>query len=112
MPALAVQSVGRNGLVPTFTTHAAGATYQIVNDGTVSLLFRHTGTTTAQTVTFTTPAQVDGLAVTDPTITVAAATTHLSPTFDPDVFGTLLDVAITGGTAAEMSIAAVRINQF
>ena len=69
--ALAVQQIGRAGVTPAFTAANADG-HTILNDGKTFLEVKNAGSEI--TVTIDTPQTVDGLAVTQRTVVVAATT--------------------------------------
>ena len=91
---------------PTYTSSLSAADVYIVpNDGRTKIHFKK-GTGSASVVTFITPATYRGLAVADPTLTVAISTEQFAGTFDPDLFGATLKFSLTN--EANMSFAALR----
>ncbi len=76
---LAVQTLARAGITPSYTASGASPllniadTFRFQNDGKVLLHFKKTGAGDC-TVTIQTPETVDGLAVSDRTVTVPATT--------------------------------------
>ena len=84
---LTPQAINSAGIVPTNNgSLSVSDTYLVSNNGRVMLHFLKTGAG-ACTVTVTTPGTVDGLAVTDRTITVPATTgDRMHSKFSPDVY--------------------------
>lgn len=78
------QSITWTGTTPTFNS-ASAATNTFVNDGSVLLYIKNTDVTTS-TAILTTPRTVNGLAVTDLTITLVAATDKVAGPFPPETF--------------------------
>jgi len=104
------QTVTDAGLTePTQTSLATGNTYQVPNDGNVLLYFEKTGAGDA-TITITTPKTVNGLAVSDRTITVSATTGRdaVGP-FPPDVYNSTADeVEFTTDEDTDLTVIALR----
>lgn len=86
--AIAVQQVVRTGLTASYTSGltATTNTYQFVNDGYTLVHAKKSGAGDC-TVTITTPGTVDGMAITDRTVTVVATTgdKFIGP-FPPSVY--------------------------
>lgn len=78
------QSITWTGTAPTFN-NASSATNTFVNDGSVLLYIKNTDVTTS-TAILTTPKTVNGLAVSDLTITLTAATDRVAGPFTPETF--------------------------
>lgn len=70
---LTPQSITRDGITPSYATLSTADTNVVVNDGRLVLHFKKDGAG-ACTVTFVSQATLDGLAVTDPTVSVASGT--------------------------------------
>ena len=72
--AITPQEVLETGIVPAYgaISPAATSTYTVVNDGNVLLHFKNSGTIAA--VSIVTPNLVDGLAIADQAVSVAATT--------------------------------------
>ena len=112
MPDIAVdvQDIGRSGLVATYTT---GLTlldrYLFNNDGrTIVHVLEASGTATD--VTVVTPGMVDGLAVADRVVTVAANTEAFIGPFLPSVYNdSAHKTALTFSSVTSVSIAALRL---
>lgn len=76
----------RTGLLVSGTlTTASAASDKFANNGKQYLLV-YNGDSGAHVLTFTSPVTVDGLAVADPTVSVAAGATKLIGPFKPSVF--------------------------
>lgn len=116
--ALTVQDMSRSGITPTRT--AAGSspllnitdTFQFNNTGREFLHFMKSGAG-ACTVTIVTPTTVDGLAVADRTVTVAATTgdVMIGP-FPPGMYNTAGSSTFAGFTMSEvtgLTVAIVRM---
>lgn len=81
---VAAQSLTWTGTTPTFNA-ASASTNMFVNDGSTLLYIKNTDVTTS-TAILTTPKTVNGLAVSDLTITLPAAIDVVAGPFSPDVF--------------------------
>ncbi len=78
--------IARTGIVATAGTGQASTTSdKFANNGKQFLLV-HNGDSGAHVLTFTSPATVDGLAVADPTVSLAAGASKLIGPFKPSVF--------------------------
>ena len=80
MATLNPQSVTHAGLVPTYTAATSGG--DACPTGSGVLLAVKNGDSASHTVTLVTPGTVDGLAVADRTVTVAASATVFIPIAD------------------------------
>ena len=83
---LAVQQVTINGAAPTFAAADQANGMEFANNGDVILEVKNTSASPV-TVTLTTPITVEGIALTDPAISVPATTgDRIFGTFSPQVF--------------------------
>ena len=106
MAALATQIVDRDGLPITFSAAAGGGDSAVCHRQ--SMLLVRNGDASSKDVTLATPGTVDGLAVADRTISVAAGVTTANP-LDPDVYGDADGtVAITYSAVTSVTVAVVR----
>lgn len=119
---LAVQDIGKSGLTATYTASGASPllntadTFIFQNTGKEYVIFQKTGVA-ACTVTFDTPGTVDGLAIAQRTITVAAgsgdaiATTTfvVCPLLQPSLYNSPGSVMLSGFTVSEVAGLSVRI---
>ena len=110
---LTVQDVVRTGLTPAYTgSLSTGNTYYMPNDGRTFLHFKKTGAGDC-TVTVETPNTVDGLAITDRTVTVVASTgDKMIGPFPAQYYnqpGTQ-NVKVTINEATGLSVAALRVS--
>lgn len=80
MATLSAQPVTHAGLTPTLTTASAGG--DACKSGTGVLLVVKNGDAASHTVTLVTPGTVDGLAIAERTVTVAASATAYVPVTD------------------------------
>ena len=108
--ALAVQDLSsgnpKGGALTYHGSLTAGDDYTIPNDGRTKVILRKAAGT-ASVVTFVSVKTVQGLAVADPTVTVAVNTAQKRGPFPVDIYGTTL--AISGITnEANFSIAVYR----
>ena len=83
MATLTVQTVTRAGIAPT--NNAVSASDKFLNNGR-TLVHVVNGGGTSLTVTIVTPAQVDGLAVADRTVTIAAGQSRFIGPFPKNVY--------------------------
>ena len=100
MATISPQVIVIGGLAPTFGAVAAGGD-EVVNDGQTYIEIVNSHASNSYTVTFTTPATVDGVAVADPTVTVAGQSRKKVGPFNPSLFNNANGrVALAyGGTA-------------
>ena len=112
---LTVQDAARSGTVVVYNTSTtvppltATDRFQIPNNGTVQILVKNGATGTL--VTIETPSTVDGLAVADREVTVAADTDVIIGPFPPSIYNDSdgnLNVSIDD--VSHVSLAAVRSN--
>lgn len=109
---LAIEQVVKGGLAATYTSSGllATDTYKIRNDGHIFLHFKKTGAG-ACTVTITTPNQVQGLDISDQTVTIPATTgdKFVGP-FPPSLFNDASsDVTFTISDTVGLSWAILRL---
>lgn len=90
---LTTQQVTRDGLVPTLTAPPADG--DVIDAGRVALMVTNNGAA-AHTVTVQSPVTVDGLAVEELTVSVAAGETRLIGPFPARTFGQPSDSADHG----------------
>ena len=95
-----------NNAVTLETSLSSGDRYLVANDGKTLVLIRKT-TGTAPVVTFRTTREVSGLAVADPTVTVAVNTTRIIGPFPVNLYGETLAFTLTN--EANVSLGAIRI---
>lgn len=90
MATLSVQNISLSGLAPSFAAVAAGGDEVPNVGGDVYVEIINSHASNAYTVTATTPATLQGVAVSDPSITVAAGagTRRKFGPFPPAVFNT------------------------
>jgi hypothetical protein len=77
------------------TAATSGNNYTIPNNGRVLVVLECTGGGTAA---FVTQSVIDGLAVTDLTVTTTAAKIQLWGPFPPDIYGTTLVTTVSAAT--------------
>lgn len=107
-----VQTATFSGLDATYTTDSTlngSDTFQFINDGRTFMHVKN-GDSSQHTLTFTTPREVAGLSVTDPTVDVAASGAKFVGPFPPGVFnsGGLVDFTLDAGTAMEIAIVRIK----
>ena len=85
MATISPQTISLSGLAPTFAAVAAGGD-EVVNDGQTYIEIVNSHASNSYTVTATTPATVDGVAVADPTLTVPALSRRKWGPFNPSLF--------------------------
>jgi len=85
MGTISPQVIGLSGLNPAFAAVAGGGD-EVVNDGNVYVEIVNSHASNSYTVTATTPATVDGVAVADPTLTVPALSRRKWGPFNPSLF--------------------------
>ena len=116
-----LQDVGRAGISLTYLgdttagtddlqpgTPSTGDQYQFLNNERVMILIRNG--TVADTVTFVTTAEIDGIALPDRDIAIAASAELFIGPFPSDVYNNSdrrVELIFTGGTTIEM--AAIRL---
>lgn len=107
MATLSVQSVTHSGLAPTFTAAAAGGDACPTGSGIVLLV--QNGDSGSHTVTLVTPGTVDGLAVADRAIVVAAGATAFIPVADVYRDRSTGLASITYDGVTSVTVAVVRV---
>ena len=110
MPRVAVpvtQSSRAGTVLPAATTGDATNNHSVANDGRVILMVKNTNaTSTARSVTSRTVRSVDGLTAPTRVESIPAGETQLFGPFDPNDYGTTLQVDVDH---AELVINAIRI---
>ena len=103
-----VQQLVRAGALPVFTA-CTQVDLQVANDGHTILEFKNTNAAT-RTITVTSPGTVDGLAITDPVVTLGANTGDLIfKPWPPDKYNNADgNVYIDLGAFADVTVAAYR----
>lgn len=102
MATLSVQTIALAGITPTFAAVAAGGD-EIPNDGNTFVEVVNSSGANAYTLTFTTSATVEGVAVADPTVAVAVSSRKKIGPFHTGVFNnssSRVAVAYTGSAPA------------
>ena len=104
---LAVQTIARSGTVPSYSAGNASGGHSVDNNGQTFLHVKNTGT--EKTINVESTATLDGLAVADLAVVIAATTGDkmLGP-FATGTFGTSLTVTFTAD-ATGITIAALRM---
>jgi hypothetical protein len=119
---LAVQDSGRAGTALTYTISGTSPllnvadTFTFVNDGRVAVIFQKSGANPC-TVTFDTPGTVDGLAIAQRTVTVAAGTSDVIANtsfvvcgpFPPTIYNTPGTTMLSGFTVSEVTGLSCRV---
>lgn len=101
------QSSRAGTVLPAATTGDATNNHSVANDGRVILMVKNTNaSSTARSITFLLTATVDGLAVTSRVESVPAGETQLFGPFDPNSYGSTLNVDVAH---AELVLNAIRI---
>ena len=110
---LSIQDAARGGLVLAYTTSTtvppltASDRFQIPNNGNVQIMVKNGATATI--VTVESPSTVDGLAVADRTVTVAANTDAVLGPYPPSVYNDSDgNLNISFDDVAHVSIVAIR----
>src|SRR5512139_1264127 len=85
MATLSVQTIALAGITPTFAAVAAGGD-EFPNDGSTYVEIVNSSGANSYTVTFTTPATVEGVAVENPTVTVGTSGRKKIGPFKASVF--------------------------
>lgn len=109
--AVTVQEIVRTGIDLTDTgSLSTSDTYLVPNDGKTFLHIKKSGATDC-TVTIATPGTVDGLAVTDLTVTVPASTgDKMIGPFPRDIYNNASgQIAVTFSNVTGLTIAAARL---
>lgn len=103
---LTVQKITKTGLAPSYSAANADGHY-VANNGRVFLHCKNTNAA-ARNVTIVTPNQVDGLAISDRTVTVPALTgdVMIGP-FSPEIYGSMMTVTFDAVT--DLTIAALQL---
>lgn len=102
MATLSVQTIVRAGITPTFAAVAAGGD-EFPNDGNTYVEIINSSGANSYTVTFTTPASVQGVALENPTATVGTSVRKKIGPFPTRLFNTSdgrVAVAYTGSAPA------------
>lgn len=111
MGTISPQVISLSGLAPTFAAVAAGGD-EVVNDGNVYVEVVNSHASNSYTVTATTPATVDGVAVADPTLSVPAQSRRKWGPFNPSLFNNAngrVALAYTGtAPATDLTIGAFK----
>lgn len=117
MATLTVQNLTTPGAVLTFTAINSGGD-EFPNNGKTIALFKNTNTTPADTVIITaaTPKKIQGLSITDPTLTVPGHAT-IPPVgalaaMDPSLFNTaagVVQLTYSGTAVADTLVAVVSL---
>lgn len=107
MAALSTASVGLSGAAVTFTPATSGGDDCATGAGVVLLV--KNDDTASHTVTLVTPGQVNGLAIDDRAITVAASTTTAIPVTGDYRDKTTGRASITYDAVTSVSVAVVRV---
>jgi hypothetical protein len=95
MATLSVQTIALAGITPTYAAVAAGGDV-FANDGSTYVEIVNSSGANSYTITFTTPATYQGVAVADPTVTVGTSTRKKIGPFPPSAFNNSTgQVAIT-----------------
>lgn len=85
MATLSVQTIALTGITPSFAAVAAGGD-EFPNDGSTYVEIVNSSGANAYTVTFTSPATVEGVAIADPTVSVAVSSRKKVGPFPVGVF--------------------------
>jgi hypothetical protein len=97
MAALTVQNITKSGVEPTYASAAGGGDTFTNNGKTLFALDNGSGGTIVATIV--TSATVDGLAVSDRTVSVPAGEIRWVCDLDPNVYGTTVSVTYDGVTS-------------
>lgn len=110
MAVLSVASISRAGITPSLANAASGGD-SFPNDGQVFVEVVNAHVSNPRTITFVTQATVDGQAVADRTVTVAAATRRFVGPFPPGQYNDGNDrVVVTySDSAADVTIGAFKL---
>ena len=110
MADIAKQKSSLSGLVLTFAAATAGGD-SFTNDGNVALVVTNAHASAARTVTVVSDLTVDGLAVTDNAVVVAAQTTAYIGIFNTSTFGaTSPTVQVTySDSGADLTVALLQV---
>ncbi len=111
MATISPQVIVIGGLAPAFAAVAAGGD-EVVNDGQTYVEIVNSHASNSYTVTFTTPATVDGVGISDPTVTVAGSSRKKIGPFNPSIFNNAngrVAVGYTGtAPASDLTIGAFK----
>lgn len=108
MATLTVQEYDRDGLVPTYAACAAGGD-TFLNNGDTFIHVKNAQAAATVTVTIVTQASVDGLAVADKTVTIAATEDAIIGPFPTSVYNTAAGmVTLTYNTVTTVTIAVLQ----
>lgn len=102
MATLSVQTIALAGITPSFAAVAAGGD-EFPNDGSTYVEIVNSSGANAYTVTFTTAATIEGVAIADPTVTVGVSARKKIGPFHQAVFNNSsgrVAVAYTGSAPA------------
>lgn len=107
-----VQTATFNGLNATYTTDSVlngSDTFQFTNDGRTFVHMKN-GDSSSHTVTLTTPREVVGLSVVDPTVSIPAGEDRFIGPFSPGVFnaGGMVDFTLDAGTSMEVAVIRIK----
>lgn len=111
MGTITPQTISLSGLAPSYAAVAAGGD-EVTNDGQTYIEVVNSHASNAYTVTATTPASVDGVAVSDPTLSVPAQARRKWGPFNPSLFNNAngrVALAYTGtAPATDLTIGAFK----
>jgi len=108
MAEITVQEIAITGLEETFVS-AAGGGDTFKNDGR-TFFHAKNGSGADQTLTFTTPGKIHGVAIADPTVVVTAGEERLIGPFDPSIFNNASGlVAVSYSAVTSLTVSAVRL---
>jgi len=102
MATLSVQTIALAGITPSFAAVAAGGD-EFPNDGSTYVEVVNSSAANTYTLTFTTPATVEGVAIADPTVAIAISSRKKIGPFPVSVFNNSsgrVAVAYTGTAPA------------
>jgi hypothetical protein len=109
MALLTAQNVSKLGAAVTYNAAAAGGD-AILNDGRQIMVVRNAHATNSRTVTFSTAGEVDGVAIDEVAITVAALTSQVIGAFAPRYFNDASGrLTWTYSSEADLTIAIFRV---
>lgn len=108
---LLTQAISRSGLDPAYT--AANADGHTITNGGRMFIHVKNGDTSSKTITVTTPGEVDGLAIADRTVTIAAGEEAVIGPFPPAIYNTdpgVTDkITVTFSAVTSVTIAALTL---
>lgn len=108
MATLTVQDIALAGLAPTYAA-AAGGGDAFANAGKTFFHAKNGGGGSI-TLTFTTPATIEGVAIADPTVTIDAGAEKMVGPFPPSVFNDANGrVAVAYSGVTSVTVAAFRL---